>query len=453
MKNMIKTLLMVALLGTGVAAAGEQADPQTLDQLMDQVRRASQSSAASNQRREAEFRAARDNQKALLDKAKQALAAEEARSERLRKTFDENEGELTQLSEMLRNRMGNLGEVFGVVRQMAGNAKSMVSTSLVSAQIDGRGEVLSKLAQSKALPTISELEQLWFTFQVEMTESGKVVRFKDEIVGENGVPFETDVVRVGVFNAVNSNGFLRFLPETGALVELKRQPAGRYLGMADDLFDAEAGSVEPVKMAVDPTRGQLLGALVDAPSLMERIDQGGIIGYITLSLGLFGVIVAMMRLGYLFGAGRKIKEQLESGKPNPDNALGRVLGVYSDSKNDDIETLELKLDEAILKETPELEKWQNSIKILAAVAPLMGLLGTVTGMIVTFQSITLFGTGDPKIMAGGISQALVTTVEGLVVAIPLVLLHSVVASRSKELVQILEEQSAGIIAAHAEKRK
>ncbi|MCG8435411.1 MAG: MotA/TolQ/ExbB proton channel family protein [Gammaproteobacteria bacterium] len=284
-----------------------------------------------------------------------------------------------------------------------------------------------------------------------MTESGKVVRFPAIVVRADGTQYETNVVRVGLFNAINEDGYLRYSPDTGALVELARQPSGRYVSTAEDLFEAQPGS-GVIATAVDPTLGQLLGALVQSPTLGERIDQGGIIGYITLSLGAIGLLVGFMRLIYLFGAGRKIKAQINTGKPNPDNALGRILGVYADNKGDDIETLELKLDEAILKETPELEKWQGWIKILAAVAPLMGLLGTVTGMIVTFQAITLFGTGDPKLMAGGISQALVTTVEGLTVAIPLVLLHSFVASRSKELIQILEEQSAGLIAAQAEKQ-
>ncbi|HEX7047558.1 MAG TPA: MotA/TolQ/ExbB proton channel family protein [Gammaproteobacteria bacterium] len=455
MKKIIYSALIAALIGTGSVHAGEQpaaTQPSDLDQLLEQVRRASREASALNQRREQEFRQARDQQRQLLEQAKAELAAEEQRSDRLRQTFDANEQELTQLTETLRTRMGNLGEVFGVVRQMAGNAKTIVDNSLVSAQIENRGEILSKLAQSKALPTIDELEALTNVYLEEMVKGGKVVRFTDTVVNEDGTPVEQDVVRVGVFNAINNEGFLRYLPETHSLVELARQPAGRFLDMAEELFAAEPGT-GPVAMAIDPTQGQLLGALVMAPSFMERVDQGGLIGYITLALGAFGLLIALQRLIYLFNVNRKVKAQLESGKPNPDNALGRVLSVYNENKGDDIETLELKLDEAILKETPQLEKWQSALKILAAVAPLMGLLGTVTGMIVTFQSITLFGTGDPKLMAGGISQALVTTVQGLVVAIPMVLLHAVVSSRSREIVQIIEEQSAGIIAAHAEKQK
>jgi len=455
MKKIIYTVLISMVMGSGVAYSGEQpaaAQATNLDQLLEQVRRASRETSAANQRREQEFRQARDQQRQLLERAKASLIAEEQRSDRLRSTFDTNEQALTQLTETLRTRMGNLGEVFGVVRQMAGNAKTIIDNSLVSAQIENRGQILSKLAQSKALPTIEELEALTNTFLEEMVESGKVVRFTDTVVNEDGTPLEQEVVRVGVFTAINSDGFLRYLPETQSLVVLGRQPSGRFLSVAEDLFEAEPGS-GPIGMAVDPTRGQLLGALVQAPTLLERIDQGGPVGYVTLALGALGVLIALQRLIYLFNTGRKVKSQLQSGKPSPDNPLGRVLGVYNDNRKDDIETLELKLDEAILKETPQLEKWQSALKIIAAVAPLMGLLGTVTGMIATFQSITLFGTGDPKLMAGGISQALVTTVEGLVVAIPLVLLHAIVSSRSREVVQILEEQSAGIIAAHAEKHK
>ena len=122
--------------------------------------------------------------------------------------------------------------------------------------------------------------------------------------------------------------------------------------------------------------------------------------------------------------------------------------IGSRPRLEELDTLELKLDEAILRETPALERWQGLIKLLAAVAPLLGLLGTVTGMIATFQAITQYGTGDPKMMADGISQALVTTVLGLVAAIPLLFLHSLVAARSKALIQLLEQQSAGLIALH-----
>jgi Biopolymer transport proteins len=207
-------------------------------------------------------------------------------------------------------------------------------------------------------------------------------------------------------------------------------------------------------VAIDPTRGALLGMLVLAPDVGERVRQGGIIGYIIIALGIVGLILAAVRIVYLQRVKQKVNSQLtDISNPKDDNPLGRVLVVPTQLKEYDMETLESLLDEAILRETPKLESGQSLLKLFAAVAPLLGLLGTVTGMIATFQSISLFGTGDPKLMASGISQALVTTMLGLVAAIPLLFMHALVANRSKTLVQILDEQSAGLVSRVIESRK
>lgn len=452
MKKILGLILAGAVLVTPAAfAADSGSSPQTLDQLLQKVRNARSEAAKENRRREQEFLAAKNKQQQMLRDAKAAEQAQQDRSDRLQKTFDANEQALNELNDTLQTRMGNLGEVFGVVRQVAGDVKSVVDSSLVSAQIPNRGEFLSKLAQSKALPSIDELEQLWITMQEEATESAKVVKFPATVVAADGGRSKQDVVRVGEYVAISGDKFLRYSADTNILSELPKQPAGRYQDMADDLFNATGN--ETVQMAIDPTRGQLLGLLVETPTFWQRVQQGGVVGYITIALGIIGLLVALERLVYLFLAGSKIKSQLNSSQASGDNALGRVLAVYSENKGDDVETLELKLDEAIMREVPALEARLGFLKLVAAVGPLLGLLGTVTGMILTFQSITLLGTGDPKNMANGISQALVTTVIGLCVAIPMVLLHGFVSARAKQLVQILEEQSAGIIAAHAEKRK
>ena len=143
---------------------------------------------------------------------------------------------------------------------------------------------------------------------------------------------------------------------------------------------------------------------------------------------------------------RKINAQLKNPEPREDNPIGRIISIYEKNKNLDMESLEMKLNEVAIKYLPKVERGIGTIKLLAVLSPLLGLLGTVTGMILTFQSITLFGTGDPKLMAGGISQALMTTVMGLCCAIPLLLCHNFISSRSQRLVQILEEQTAGLLA-------
>ena len=162
------------------------------------------------------------------------------------------------------------------------------------------------------------------------------------------------------------------------------------------------------------------------------------------------MLLAAWRFVVLTKVGRQVNAQLQSSTPSTENPLGRVLAVAGDNASTDTETLELKLNEAVLKEIPALENSLTLLKIIAAVAPLLGLLGTVTGMIITFQAITIFGAGDPKTMASGISSALITTVLGLIVAIPTLLAHTVVNGRAKRVIHVLEEQAAGIIARNAE---
>ncbi|MEA5444807.1 MotA/TolQ/ExbB proton channel family protein [Gammaproteobacteria bacterium AB-CW1] len=450
--NFIKrTLILFGLVAFAAPAMAQDQQATTLDELLQQVREARTEAAERHQERERRFIEARDEQQQMLDDARRAHEREEQRRDRLSRSFEENEEALTELNDRLQVRMGALGELFGVVRQVSGDAQGIVRNSIVSAQMPGRGDMVARLAETRALPSIDQLENLWFLFQEEMTESGKVVRYPTTIVRADGTREDVDVVRVGVFNTIYQDKFLRYLPETGQLVELGRQPAGRYQSMAGSLYSAEQGSI--TGMAVDPSRGSLLALLIQTPSLGERIQQGGPPGYVIIALGIIGLLLVLERLIFLTMAGQRIKAQVGSGKPNPNNALGRVMGAYAENKDDDVETLELKIDEAILKETPALEARLGAIKIISAVAPLLGLLGTVVGMIRTFQMITLFGAGDPQLMADGISQALMTTAMGLTVAIPLVLLHAVVAAQSKKLIQILEEQSTGIIASHAEKQK
>ena len=420
----------------------------TMEKLLEITRSDSITTGALNDEREEKFIDARDRQKALLDEAKARLTLEEERAVRLQKQFEENEKILEEISETLRIRIGNFGELFGVVRQVSGEAIATLKNSLVSIQYPGRDEGLAELAETRNLPSIDQMKNLLVILLEEMTKSGNVERFDSEVILPGGSISDAEIVRVGVFNAITEDYFLKFIPETQSLQVLARQPAGRFRSMADDLFELEEGFTA---MAVDPSKGQILGLLIQTPGIGERINQGGFVGYLIILIGLLGVAMSLWRMKYLKDEGDAINRQLKSSEPSNDNSLGRILSIYKENQGIDPETLELKVDEAILREVPQLEKYHSIIKVFAAVAPLMGLLGTVVGMIVTFQALTLFGTGDPKLMAGGISQALVTTMLGLIVAIPLVFLHSVLTSWSTSLIEILEEQSAGLIAKNAGK--
>ena len=454
MRRLAWTLLLPGLLAMAGEAAAQDAgaapaqqEYRSLEDLLDRVRQGWNAERDENRKRETHFRTERDEQKRLLEEARQTLANEEARSQRVEAEFEENEVALAQYEETLRERLGNLGELFGVVRQVAGDTHGNMESSLVSAQIPGREPFLRELGKSKALPSIESLEKLWLTLHQEATELGKVVRFPATVVTPAGEEVEREVIRVGAFNAISDGKYLVWLPDVGKLSELPRQPAGIYLSTVSRFEDSTDGME---RLAIDVSRGGILALLVDTPSAEERIGQGGIVGYTIIVIGVLAGLLAVVRWFVVFLASRKVAAQKKREEASDKNPLGRVLKVYEENKNVSADTLELKLDEAILRESARMQRFLWAIKVVSVVAPLMGLLGTVTGMIRTFQAITLFGTGDPKLMAGGISEALVTTMLGLTVAIPLVFLHALVASNSRGVVEVLQEQAAGIVARRAE---
>ena len=427
------------------AAPAEQ--PDTVLQLLEFIRVEAEQGSRLNRARVERFREARDERQRMLEAVTRELGAEKRRSADLNRRYEQNETDLADLAERLRVRIGNFGELFGVVRDVAGDTVGEVQSSLVSAQYPDRVDVARGVAQADELPGLEDLRGLQLMLLEEMAQSGQVVRFTAEVTDPSGRKTLGEVIRIGAFNLIHDGRFLTRDLDSGAIQTLSRQPAGRFLSMAEDLENAAA---DTVAMAIDPTRGRLLEMLTHAPDLPERIRQGGYVGYTIIGMGVVGLFLALWRLAVLQRADRRVRAQLRSPTPSGNNPLGRILGVYEEHGGGNLEALALKLDEAIMREAPVLERYQGILKVFAAVAPLLGLLGTVVGMIITFQQLTLFGTGDPKLMAGGISQALMTTVLGLVVAIPLVLLHSVVSSASHRLVEVLEEQSAGMIARRAE---
>lgn len=449
--NMKKvTLIAVAM----IFSLNSQAQ-MSLSELVQAVKRSATESSKENRQRLAEFKNKRDQQQSLLSQAKRTLAQLEAQTDALKVEFDENEKTLADLELVLRERSGNLGEMQGSVKILSGDVRSRLENSMISAQQPGRDVFLGELAAKQELPTIDDLKKLWYEIVNEISLQGDVAKFTAPVLNTEGdVQQGVEVIRIGPFNAFDTEGnFLFWKPEglsnKGVLSRLTKQPQGKYKAMAESFVNASSSEVADAP--IDYSRGAILQTVVQTPSLGEKVKQGKEVGYAIIGLGIFGLLIAIYKWISLTLSGSKIRSQLKSKTPKTNNALGRIMKVYSDNPDSDVETMELKMDEAILRETAPLESWLSFIKVLYVIAPLTGLLGTVVGMIETFQMITLHGTGDPKSMAGGISQALVTTVLGLVVAIPLTILHSWLQSMARRQTQILEEQSAGIIARLAEK--
>ena len=440
----MKKLIIMAALGFSVAA---QAAPQGLDDLLKQVQQGSQASAKVNAEREARFMRDKNEQAAMLQKAEADLAAANARIARVKGRYDASQAEIKALKDKLQTRVGDTGQMYASVRQAAGDFRAAAGTSLVTAQYPARIALLETLMKGNELPSVAQMEKFWFLLQQEMTEGGKVARFPAEIVDEDGARAQVDVIRVGVFDAFAGGQYLSMQPD-GALSVLPRQPGHGATGLAKS-FSKSDDPIEPI--IVDPSHGTLLALESVRPTLGERLEMGGLVGYVIIFIGLVGAALAAYQLTFLIKVGALMRRQLANlSHPTQDNPLGRVLSCLTDETSADPEVVELHVSEAVLKETPKLERFQGLIRLIVAAGPLLGLLGTVIGMIVTFQVITEVGAGDPKVMAGGISQAMIATVLGLGIAIPLLFVNTLLMSRSRALVQILDEQSAGMLAQRLE---
>ena len=435
---------IILVLSTVLFSMSFSVQADTLDDLLKKVLEERQYESEEFRKRELQFKKERNKRKQLLNQALKELKKEEKISQQLTSQFEVNEKELGILENELNLAVGVLGELFGVVKQIAGDFRGQVLNSLVSVEIPGRERFAENISARKKLPNTQELRKLWFEIQREMTEQGKVTQFEVEVITLKGTQAKQLVTRVGSFNLVSEGQYLSYQGDPPQIVELASQPKRHFTRYIKKVEKAKEGT-QPI-FALDPTRGSLISILIRTPSVFERIQQGGLVGFFIIMVLLLGLLIVFERWIVIRRETKKIDAQLKTSVPKEDNPVGQILSVYEKNKHQDIESLEMKLSEIVVKYLPTVEKRIGAIKLFAAIAPLMGLLGTVIGMIITFQAITLFGTGDPKLMAGGISQALMTTVLGLCCAIPLLLCHSFISSRAQRLVQILEEQTTGLLA-------
>lgn len=443
----------------------------SLDELLELMKEKRLIENQAHEEREAEFERNRDNQANLLQQAENEFDQEQQRSRQLDAQQAENETEIANQQTILDERLGSLRELFGVLQQVSGDARGVFNGSIVSTELPDRhiflNELAAKMGTASQLATVDEMEHLIFLLTQHLRETGRISRFSGTVQSAAGDKIQQDILRIGAFNVVTSDGYVDFDVSTGNMIELPRQPSAEFTNTARRAFRARPG--EMVGFAVDPTRGALLSLETQRATFGEMVGspiapfqgtgcwlpfcngQGGMVGSVIILVGIVGVLLAIERLIMLTLISQKVSAQRKDpGDPKEDNPLGRVIGIYHANREVDNETLQLKMGEAVLRETPALTRNIAIVQVISVVAPLMGLLGTVIGMIQTFQAITLFGTGDPKIMASGISTALMTTVLGLCVAIPTVLLHALVSQYSRSVLHVLDEQSEGIIAQHAE---
>lgn len=462
MSKMRNFIFGAALLALPVATPVVYA-AATLDDLLESVRTVRAHEEQAFKERSSAFNAAAPAQQDQM--LKEALAKKQAlasTSDSLSAQFSANELKINEMKKTLRDKATALGlsEIFGLSRQVAGDAATVLRQSLISTEYpakpgeQSRDEFLRAYSTSQSTPTAAELERVWFEIQREMTASGKVAKYKGAVVQPSGEAVEAEVVRIGPFTASSDGKFLSYVPSLNALNVYPRQPPEEFLATLNNLQSASSGYVGAV---VDSARGVLMSLYVDRPTWAHRIEMGEEVGYIILAVGLAGLVAFIFQLVYLLMVRAGVSRQLKHlEKPTADNALGRVLLAFKgDGKQieQDADIAELRISEAVLREVPKLERFQAFLRLAVAAGPLLGLIGTVLGMIITFQSITESGSSDPKLMATGIGQAMIATVLGLGIAIPLLFANALLSSLSRGVSQILDEQAVGMLAESIEKQR
>ncbi len=387
---------------------------------------------ADDQKRINKFLDLIDERESMLAKAKNDLRLENERNARLEKEFEENEKVLAELEERLQIKIGVLGELFGVARQFAGELLSSSESAYTFTEFPERGDKLKEIGKIQ-VHSIEELEVLWLEYFNEIVASGEVKEFKSKIINSKGDSFEDNIVRYGLFSASYKSKFIKPINELNGFELLQRQPEKSILRN----LKRHQRSDEYKTASIDPTRGFLLSLYLDKAGWIERIAQGKSVGFIIILIGIIGVAFSSYKI-YFLNESKKILED-----SNQTNVIQDMIDNIKKAKS--YQSKENIIDELISNYSSKLDWGVSWIKFVAAVAPLLGLLGTVIGMIETFQAITLFGTGDPKQMAGGISQALITTMLGLMVAAPLLGFYTYISDRVNTLVQIVEEKGSYLL--------
>ncbi|ENK2024223.1 MotA/TolQ/ExbB proton channel family protein [Vibrio alginolyticus] len=438
---MMKKWLSVALISTAALM------PYTTfasDALLQKAQQENRQQQSHNVARESGFKQTEQDLQAIKNKLVAERAALQAEADSLSVTFGENEAELAQLEEKLRLETGSLGELFGVVRQNAKELESELKSSVTGVDANSYQKDIDDIVAAKSLPTLTQLQAMWRSMEEQIKASGEMANVSFTLLNGEGREQTVNGVRLGSMALLDKTGYVKWNGQRGDAVNYLRQPENGPTANTISSGDIDA-------LVIDPSRGILLEQLANSPTLADRLNAGGVVGKIILGLLAIGLLIALVRGASLMISRQKIMKQLKTPAQPGNNPLGRVLAVYQKDKHRSVEALELRLLEAVVDEQTHLEKGLSMLKLLAALAPMLGLLGTVTGMIETFQVITQFGNGDPKVMAGGISMALVTTVLGLVSAMPLLLAHNVLSSQAENIRSILEKQGIGLVAEQAER--
>ncbi|WP_106477073.1 MotA/TolQ/ExbB proton channel family protein [Phytohalomonas tamaricis] len=437
----MRRLITVALAGTLSVASLPGHAETSLAETISSYQQDAQAAEGRDRQRLDQLLNNRQALEQAVNEAEARLKKAQAEREQLDKRQAEQQKALTELNQARSSQGQDLTPVFDVLRRSINKTRNDVQDSWLTL---GNEAVVPDAIDDNAIPSNEQFSTYIDQLSQLIARSAEAVRLQVPVAGHDGSVSVREVTRLGAMSAVGAENLLR-PPHGDTPVNVAERTPDDVQSQLRAFAQGDSNRVP-----FDPSGGNVLDAFAQQPTLGQRIAQGGVVGYVTIALGVIGLLVGLAQLGYLLTVSGRIRRQVGTLTTlHEDNPLGRVLKRFQGIRRyHQPEVLEARLDEMLLAEQPKLERGQSFVKLVAAVAPLMGLLGTVTGMIGTFQSITVFGSGDPKLMAGGISQALVTTVLGLIVAIPVLFTHTAIASRSKKLMTVLEGQASAALANH-----
>lgn len=366
--NYVVKLLCIGLLSLSFTASAQS-------ELTKSAQTHNKEQATHNAQRESGFKLTEKEylaQKKALEERKRKV---QNQIDMLAKTFSKNEGELAKQEEKLRLDTGSLGELFGVVRQAAKELESENQTSVTGADSTQYSQAVTSIVAAKTLPTLPQLTDLWLSMDEQIQASAELKETEVKVIDGEGNISPQLAYRIGSIGLISEQGYLHWDGKRQDATYYSKQPEnGPRLNSLSELSE---GNVET--MIVDPSRGFMLDQLALTPSLFERLQAGGVVGQIILTLFVIGLIIAIFRGSKLALVQQQIKKQLKTPETPTDNPLGRILSVYDEEKHRNVESLELRLLEAIVDEQQGLEKGLSMLKLLAALAPMLGLLGTEIG--------------------------------------------------------------------------
>ncbi len=393
----------------------------------------------------------------LLEKKKRELFLENEKLTKELKILKEKERNLKKTKE---EKERDLKELIGFIRVNTKDLYSLLKQSPQSAFYRHREKALKPILEEVKFPGMDHIKKIVKLLFQEILLSSEVRVQKGSFVNRSGEDEKGEILVIGNFTAAYKTskecGFLLYSDKSERFFALSKLPSRFYRKKIKSYMEGKSDDVP-----VDISKGAALRQLTHSLSLTDQIKKGGPLVWPILGIGVVGIILILERLFYLLskstGIGNLIEQMrsyalkgdwdscLKLCEDKKDKTLVKVLikGIENRSlKREDLENI---LQEAILNEIPNLERFLSTIGILAAIAPLLGLLGTVTGMINTFHVITFYGTGDPRMMSSGISEALVTTMLGLSVAIPIMLCHTLISRWVENYIAKMEESSVSLV--------